>query len=154
MQYDGITGANVMISYEHHEVHEGGHYHLAYSVANIGAATSPDDMMTLSFTTPNTTKLLHMIFVATSASGGVFKFIEGKTSGGATPTGTIQSYNSNRASSNTSGILDVAGANATKVSYDATAFVGGIELVSEVIGAKGQGNTFSGGSTRVHRNGY
>lgn len=146
--FDRGTGAQVVMDYAHHEAHEGDHFFVTYSVADLGAATTPDDMMTLSFTTPNTTKLLHFLFTANSASGGLFKLIESKTGGGATPTGLIQAYNSYRDSTNTSTILDVTGDSASQINYDATAFTGGTELVSNYIGAKGVGTAFSGGESR------
>ena len=145
IQYDGLSGAPVVIDFVHHEVHEGDHFLVHYSVASIGALTG--DIMTVSFTTP-ADDYMHFVFNASSAAGGLLKLIEGKTGGGATPTGTLQSYNSNRNSATVSGITDVAGANATKASYGATAFTGGIELISDYIGAAGLGNTFSGGESR------
>ena len=148
---DRITTAEVIVDYAHHEVHSGRHFHLSHSVADIGALSTPNDAMTISWKTPDTPRLIHLVFSATSASGGLFKFVEGKTGGGESPTGVIQSYNSNRGSAITSGILDVAGANASKASYDATLFTGGAELVAEYIGASGLGNTFSGGNTRAEQ---
>lgn len=145
---DKITGAKNVIDYAHHEVHSGGHFNLSYSVADLGAATTPNDAMTLSWKTPAGEKLLHMIFSAICSAGALFKFVEGKTGGGATPTGVITAKNSHRGSSKTSIITDVAGANAGKISYDATLFTGGTELVSEYIGADGIGNSFVSGSSR------
>lgn len=145
---DVITRALIIIDYSHHEVHAGNHYHATYSVADIGAQSSPDDMITLSWTTPDTTEWLHLIFAAICSSGARVRLIEGKTGGGLSPTGLIQSYNSNRNSSNNSVILDVAGANQSQVSFDATLFTGGIVLVDEHIGADGQGNSFIGGESR------
>ncbi len=55
---DSATLAQKGIDENHHEVHEGDHYLLTYSVADLGAATSPADMMTLSWKAPNTTKWL------------------------------------------------------------------------------------------------
>lgn len=143
-----MTGQKIFIDYAHHEVHAGSHFNLSYSVASIGALAAPDDMMTLSFRTPAGKKCLHFIFSAICSSGARLRFIEGKTGGGTSPTGTIQSYNSNRSKKNVSIITDVAGANAGKVSYDATLFTGGDSLVDEIIGVDGQGKTFAAGSAR------
>jgi hypothetical protein len=148
MKDDKITGQKIFIDYAHHEVHEGNHYNLSYSVASVGGQTTPDDMMTLSFKTPPGDKKLHMVVAGICSSGARFRFIEGKTGGGATPTGTITANNTDRGSSNTSIITDVAGANAGKVSYDATLFTGGTTLVDEYIGADGAGLSFIGGESR------
>jgi len=148
MKTDIETGAPITIDHSHHEVHEGDHYNLSYSVASVGGLGSPDDMMTLSFLTPNTKKRLHMVIAAICSSGARFRFIEGKTGGGASPTGVFPAHNSKRESDETSLISDVAGANVGNVSYDATLFTGGESLVDEYIGADGLGTSFVGGSAR------
>ncbi len=148
LKKDFNTGGLVTIDDSHHKVHEGDHYNLSYSVADIGAMATPEDVISLSFTTPNTTKLLHLIISAICSSGAQLQFIEGKTGGGTGPTGVIASNNSHRGSSNTSTILDVAGGNAGSMSYDATVFTGGTSLVDEYIGADGQGNSFAAGTSR------
>ncbi len=90
-----------------------------------------------------------MIISAISSSGARFRFIEGGTGGGATPTGIITAYNSNRNSASTSSIVNVEGTPAAgSVSYDATLVTGGTSLVDVFIGADGQGNTFVAGSNR------
>ncbi len=148
LKRDFSSGSLIVVTDSHHEVHEGDHYNLSYSVADIGVMATPADVISLSFTTPNTTKLLHMIISAICSSGAQLQFIEGKTGGGATPTGVIASNNSHRGSSNTSTILDVAGGNVGSVSYDATVFTGGTSLVDEYIGADGLGNSFAAGDSR------
>jgi hypothetical protein len=86
-----------------------------------------------------------MIINAVCSSGARLTLYEGKTGGGATPTGTLQTYNSNRNSTSLSTITDVAGANVTKVSYDATVFTGGTTLFDIYMGADGVGQTSVGG---------
>lgn len=144
---DRSTFALTVVNYEHHEVHEGSHYNCSYSVASVGALETPSDMMTLTFVTPNTTKWVHLIFVAICSSGARLRFIEGGTGGGASPTGNVSVYNSNRNSVNVSGILDL-GSVANKISYDATLVTGGISLVDVIIGAEGLGTSFVAGSSR------
>ena len=150
MKPDKITGAETTIDYAHHEVHGGSHYNISYSVASVGGLTTPDDTMTLSWKTPAGEKLLHVVISAICSSGARFRFIEGKGTGGATPTGVITAHNSHRGSTKTSIITDVAGANVGNVSYDATLFTGtGSDvLVDEYIGADGLGNSFVSGSSR------
>jgi hypothetical protein len=148
MKTDVDTGAQAIIDYSHHEVHSGRHFSLVYSVPDIGAMTTPNDTITLSWTTPNAERQMHMIFEMICTGGSRVRFIEGKTGGGSTPTGTLQAYNNNRGSSNASGILDVAGANASKVSYDATLFTGGTSLIDEYLTGTGQGQTFPSSGSR------
>jgi len=145
--YDKVVKGTKVIDTVHDHVHDGEHFFVTYSVADLGAATTPDDMMTVSFTTPSDARL-HFVWVAICSSGARVRLIRGKTGGGVNPTGTLQIYNSDENSTNTSGVTDVAGANETKVSYDATLFTGGVTLIDEYIGADGQGRTFIGGDTR------
>ena len=146
---DKFNSFPIIMEAEHNAVHEGYHYHISYGVADMGAMTTPNDMITLSFTTPTTASglFVHMIFAFKSSSGALAKIIEGQTGGGATPTGTLQTYNNNRVSTNTSKITDVAGANESKMSYDATEFTGGTTIHSEYIGAAGF-LSISGGTDR------
>lgn len=145
---DTLTGVQNFIDYAHHEVHDGRHFYVTYSVPDIGAMTTPNDMITISWTTPNTERLMHLIWSAICADGARVRLIRGKTGGGATPTGTLQTYNSNESSSNTSGILDVAGDNASKVSYDATLFTGGVTLLDEYLGGSSVGSNLGVGTSR------
>ena len=83
------------IDYAHHEVHEGSRFYVQYGVASLGALTSPDDMITLTFKTPNTLKWDHFIFLVTGSSGFRIRLIEAPTGGAATATGTIEIQNKN-----------------------------------------------------------
>ncbi len=149
LQIDHVGNSLEIISDEHFEVHEGSHYNIQYSVASLGAATTPADMMTLTWTTPDTTKWLHMEVAATSNSGAQFRFIEGGTGGGASPTGILTAHNSHRNDNNISGIINIESVPAAgSVSYDATLVTGGLSLIDVFIGADGQGNNFSVGADR------
>ena len=145
---DEITGYPISIDSLHHKAHEGALWSVGYSIADIGAATSPNDTMTLSWKTPNDGTQMHMSFSITSAAGGLYKFIRGKKSGGDNPTGTLKVFNVNDNIKKPSTILDVAGANAGHISYDAALFVDGVELKSEYIGTNGQSIFFTGGTSR------
>jgi len=134
--------SHALMTIDAHEsvLHRGYHFIATYSVDDLGAMTTPDDAITLSFTTPDTTTRVHMRFEFEGSAGALCKLIEGKTGAGATPTGTIQSYNSERNSAIVSALTDVAGINASKISYDATLFTGGTELWSQYLsGAKSSG---------------
>ncbi len=133
---DEATRAVNFIDYAHHEVHGGSSYHVTYSVASLGAMTSPDDTIQLHFTTPNTTKWLHMIVHARSGGESNYVITEAPTGGMTSPTGTLTAYNKNRNSSKTSGIT---------VSYDGALATGGAEIHNEYIG---QGNKASAGESR------
>jgi len=145
---DQATRALNFIDYAHHEVHAGSHYFISRSVADLGAAT--DDIMSFSFTTPNTAKWLHMVVSAVSAAGARFRFIETKTGGGGAGSGDLTVFNSNRNSANTSAIISTAATPvAGKVSYDSALFTGGVSLIDVIIGATGVGNAVVGGEKRA-----
>jgi hypothetical protein len=130
---DASTEALETIEYTHHEIHGGSHYTATYGVADIGAATTPDDAITLTFTTPNTTKWAHMLILFECVGGALCRLREGG-SGGGSPTGAITCFNNNRNSSNTSGLLSIAGTPvAGEISYDAGLDTGGNLLIDEYI---------------------
>ena len=122
---DEKTGAATIIDYEHHEVHEGSHYFCSYSVASIGAMTTPDDMIQLTWATPNSTKLWHLTIGGKCGATALYKFTEGWTGGGVSPTGSLVGYNRNRNYKNAS----------TPIYYDATEVTGGIVLEQEYVAA-------------------
>jgi len=139
------TWARKVIDYAHHEIHGGSHYTITHGVANIGAATSPDDAITITFTTPNTAKWAHMV-VLFNAVGGALCRIREAGSGGGSATGTITCKNNNRNSSNTSGLIDIEGSpSAGQVSYDAGLDTGGTLLVDEYIGGATTNQNKAGG---------
>ena len=146
IRVDQSTHAQKAIDYAHSEIHSGNNYILQYSVTSLGAMTSPDDTITLTFTTPNTTKWMHLLLSAKGTAGWRVRFIEAPTGGAASATGTLTVLNSNRNSSNTPGLLDLASA-VGKVSYDATLATGGTTVVDEYIpGAVTNQSTGVGGA--------
>ncbi len=141
---DLTTQALNVVDYAHHEIHSGSMYYVVYSVASLGAMSSPDDMITLTFDTPDTTKWGHFQFSAKGTSGWRIRLIEGGTGGGASATGTLPILNKNRNSTKTSTFLDVEGSpTAAQVSYDATLVTGGTTLWDEYI--EGSSGFFSTG---------
>jgi len=95
---DSSTHAINAITYEHHEIHGGSHYNYCDYLAATGSGT----VIEFIFTTPNTTKWVHLTFDVFSATGATIQLYEG-TSGitGGTP---ITPRNNNRNSSNTSDV--------------------------------------------------
>jgi len=144
---DEITNKPIYIDYVHHELHEGDHFTIMHSVADIGAATTPDDAITLTFSTPNTTKWIHMVVHFAGVGGTLCRLREGG-SGGGSPTGVITCKNNNRNSSNTSGILDISGTPvAGQMSYDAGLDSNGILLIDEYISGATTNQNRAGGGT-------
>lgn len=148
--FDKATGAPISIDYAHHEIHEGDCFTVIHGVADLGAMTSPDDAITLTFTTPNTSKWAHLVILFNSVGGALCRLREGG-SGGASASGAITCKNNDRNSSKTSGLLDIAAA-AGQLSYDAGLDTGGILLVDEYIsGATTNQNKGGGGAQGADR---
>lgn len=142
---DSITNAINTISYAHHETHGGSRFFRTYSVASLGAMTTPADMITLTWTTPDTTKWEHFTFYVIGTGGWIIKLIEGSTGGGATPTDHVSMLNHNRNSSKVATCIDL-NASDGNVSRDATQLTGGTELWTEYIpgGSKMAGSVTGG----------
>ena len=58
LRMDLSTHSLQVIDYEHHEIHSGSSFHVSYSVTT---ANSDDDVTAIMFTTPNTSKWIHMV---------------------------------------------------------------------------------------------
>ena len=129
---DSTTLAVTTIDYAHHEAHGSSRFFRHYSVASLGAMEAPDDTITLTWTTPNTTKWEHFTFYVIGTGGWLVEFIEGSTGGGADATGVLPMFNHNRNSLVTATCIDLA-SGAGNVSYDATKLTGGLSLFSEYI---------------------
>lgn len=129
MELDNSTASVQIIDYAHHEIHSGSHFYILYSVASLGAMTTPDDMITLTFTTPDTTKWAHMEILATATAGSRLRLIEAPTGGAESATGSLPCINRNRNSSTTSTLTD--GSTAGQVLYDATLATGGTTLADQ-----------------------
>ncbi len=116
------------ISYEHHEIHSGSSYHVDLSTANLGGETG--DQLQLSFTTPNTTKWLHMVAQSYGSGQHLFTMREAPT-GGLTGGTAVTPLNRNRNSIKTSIVTDMKNG--------ASAGTGGTILTSQDLG-QGSGN--------------
>lgn len=142
---DESTHTLQTIEYEHHEIHAGSMFYVMYGVASIGAMTTPDDMLTLTWTTGNTSgKQGHFEFVAEGPAGARVRFIEGSTGGGASPTGQITILNHNRQLAATKTSEWTSSAAANQVDYDATLLTGGTTLWDSYIPGSTIGQTGSG----------
>jgi len=139
---DSTTLAVTTIDYAHKEAHGSSRFFRHYSVASLGAMAAPDDMVTLTWVTPDTAKWEHFTFYVIGTGGWLVEFIEGFTGGGTGATGVLPMFNHNRNSKTTlSTCVDLA-AGAGNVSYDATKLTGGVSLFSEYIPG---GNKSAGG---------
>lgn len=144
---DQKSGSILTVDYAHHEKHEGDDFFVVYSVPSLGAMSSPDDTITLTFNTPDTTKWGHFIFRVTGTGGWLIRLIEAPTGGAETPTGTLPIYNSNRNMAIVSTFTDISGTPGV-VSYDATLATGGNILWSEYIA--GNSGPQTGGDVGGH----
>lgn len=120
---DGSTNSLQVVTYEHHEIHEGNHYEVRINkdVPNGGTYN-------LAFTTPNTTKWIHMIFgvdVELQADIILYENITSFTGGTA-----VTPINNNRNSVNTSGITDME--------FDTTATVGSPTTLAHLVLGSGR----------------
>lgn len=144
---DSVSGAAISIDFQHHELHEGDSFSVIYSVVDLGAMTTPNDMITLDFTTPNTTKWGHFLFSASGSADWRVRLIEAPSGGAATPTGQFTILNKNRNSATTSTFIGSAAGN---VNYDATLATGGTTLWDQYL--EGSGGPMAGGTSGGSRN--
>lgn len=146
-KYDELSGSLATIDFPHAKTHEGNAYYVSYSVPSLGAMTTPDDTITITFTTP-ATGFIHFTFSAYGSAGWRLRLIEAPTGGAATPTGQLAILNHNRASSNTSTVSN--GTTAGQVNYDATLATGGTMLWDQYL--EGSGGPLVGGTSVSNRN--
>lgn len=132
LNIDGNTNALRVISHPHHEIHGGSAYFVVYSVPSLGVMATPDDMITLTWTTPNTAKWGHFQFACKGTSGWRVRLIEAPTGGAENQTGQLPIYNNERNSGNTSGFIALDSTSG-EVSYDATLATGGNTLIDQYI---------------------
>jgi hypothetical protein len=131
---DKLTGWNKTISGPHHEVHEGKYYEVEYSVASIGALTTTDDTMQISWTSPSGPAQMNLVMNATCGATALFLFTEAPTGGDATASGTLVGRNKNRYFPDSTIVF----------SYDGTEVSGGTVLETEYL----SGGKFGAGETR------
>lgn len=140
LRMDQQTHVLSVIDYPHHEIHSGSRFFVNYSVASLGALETPDDTMTLTWTTPDSAKWAHFTFYAIGTGGWRVRFIEAPSGGAASPTGQLDCLNHNRNSLKESTLLALP-ATANQVNYDATLATGGVTLWDQYIPG---GNKVSG----------
>jgi len=112
-------------------LHRGMRFTTCYSTPNLGAQTTPDDMIQLHYTTPPITEALgaiHMTYKIRAADGTLFKLTEAPTGGLADPEGILIQPGLNRV------LADVNDPPVTTLYYNGTAATGGLVLVEEYIG--------------------
>lgn len=101
---DGITTSIRVVDYAHHEVHSGSSYRIEHN-ASGGSGTKA----TVSFTTSDTAKWLHVIVTARGNVESVYTMGEGATITAASGTDYIP-RNKNRNSTNTSTVISAGSA--------------------------------------------
>ncbi len=113
------------------DISDGVSFRTAYSVASLGAMTTPNDMIQIHFTTPTAVLLgggqSYGTIEVVTVAGALLKITEGVTGGLASPTGTLVTHNRNR-------VLAATQTAPLVFYYDGTAATGGTELVNEYLG--------------------
>ena len=148
---DRMTGVQVGIEYEHHEIHDGD----SFTVHVDNTCTNTGEMTVLAFNTANTNTLVHLVASGTASAAATFQIIETPSIDVDEATGQFTPYNRYRSSTNASGVLSIKTVPVvSEVSYyyeiqAATANITKtIALWTEVLGAVGNPTTKSGGGTR------
>ncbi|MCP4988363.1 MAG: hypothetical protein GY928_20625 [Colwellia sp.] len=132
VRIDASTNSLQIIDYAHHEIHGESSFNLSLTSTNLGGETG--DHLHISFTTPNTTKWVHM--VADSYGSGQHNFqIREAPSGGMVGGSAVTPLNRNRNSATASTMVTPL--------EGATVGTGGTLLVDEDVG---QGNNNEGKS--------
>ena len=96
VRLDASTNSIQSLTYAHHEVHGGSAYRIGLTDADINA-----NPLRVKIVTPNTTKRLHIIFIASSSGESTLTLTEAPT-GGATGGSGITPVQRRRDSGNTS----------------------------------------------------
>lgn len=107
----------------------GGYLLITHSVEDLGAATTPDDMIQVHFTTPAIATIGGYVIgtiEAHAAAGALFKITEAPTGGLASPTGTLYTAFTNRVLN-----LDLT---PMTMYYDGTVATGGTEIYNQYLG--------------------
>jgi len=131
---DSTTKAIAVLDVANKKINDEKRWFVMYSVADLGTMTTPDDTITIDFTTPTEASLekLRFTFLAKGTAGWRVRLIEAPTGGAATPTGQLTILNHDRNSTNTSLVTD--GSTANQVNYDSTLATGGVTLWDEYLG--------------------
>ena len=116
---------------------------IVHSVPDLGAMTTPDDMIQVHFTTPAVATIGGYVIgtiEAHASAGALFKITEAPTGGLASPTGELYTAFTNR-------VLDV-GVSPMIMHYDGTEATGGTELFKMYIGQSTQ-QAYTEGSASI-----
>ena len=151
LRADLSTHSLQIIDYEHHEVHAGSAFHVSYSVTT---ANSDDDVTGIMFTTPDSTKWLHMIATFSCGSAAEAIILEAPTLADAGDGSDKVVLNRNRNSTTTSLVQSLedtptVGSVTTmnETEWTAVGVSGGTELSHEYL-AGGTGPRAAGGISR------
>jgi len=142
IRIDPSTHSMQTIAYEHHEIHAGSSYTIWATDADLDIG----DTLKIVFTTPNTTKWLHMLSVARNSSASTFQIQEAPTVGAAKGTESLV-MNRNRNVADTSAVISVAASPLiNKVSVGSALTAAGTIIDQETIGVgKDKGTSASRG---------
>lgn len=94
LRIDSSTEGLLIVDYAHHEIHDGTRFTTCVSTSSLSGGD-----IGFRFTTPNSSKWMHLIIAVASQDDGVYTFREGGTPTGG---GTATVYNRNRNSATTS----------------------------------------------------
>ena len=131
VRLDPSTLTMQTIEYEHHEIHGGS----AYVVTGTDADLDTDAELTIAFTTPDTTKWIHLLALASCTSAAYWEVLEGPTITNGTGSDLVI-YNKNRNSANTSGVLTIESpAEAGKATLTPTITNDGTVLQAQYLGS-------------------
>lgn len=111
---DAVSGQNIRISFPHHELHEGHAYTIEAQAAG-GSGTKA----TLSFKTPDSEKVMHLLIHARANVEAHYTFGEAPTITADTGTNSPP-FNRNRNSANTSDVIGTRTATAGQITKGAT----------------------------------
>ena len=140
IKFDDMTSALNTISYEHHEIHGGSHYHLD-EVQDL----SINEVYDIQITTPDTSKHAHLVFQLSSEAETEWWLYENVTINTAGTSENIQ--NNNRNSSNTSGLVVKGILNSSLANANSDTAVAGATLLHHgIIGAGRNAGDFTRGS--------
>ena len=142
--FDNVSGSNHFITFPHHKLHNGDSYQLQVTSDNLGGETG--DHLTLSFVTPDSTKLVH-VFPNAYGSGEIYFTMREAPTGGGTAGSAATVLQRNRSLSNVSDVTSPLKAVAVGT--------GGTLLEEQYIGAgkdKAAGETRDRGEWVLARN--
>ena len=132
---DRVTGSDIGINYEHHEIHDGSHFFMEGCMVLAAA-----EELRVKLVTPDTTKWAHFVWEITSSNILTTELWEG-ASGGMTGGVSVSPINNNRNSDKASGMIIISGVttatdDGTKLSeacWGSRQTGGGINRADEII---------------------